>query len=158
MSCVFIVLFLTLLGSNVQGNLLFIYEITGEEITEEKGVTTVVYNWERHEIYLYEDTKEELAFALFTYFFETVTYAMPEGVRVLDVTLDNGHLILNVSEDIMQYGGNTNEHALIAQMIRAALSLIGVEKLTLLIEGELRYLPEGRIIESHAIVISHKNI
>jgi spore germination protein GerM len=67
-------------------------------------------------------------------------------VRVLGVSIIEGCLTLDVSAEILAYGGNANERALIAQLLETAFGLPRVDTLTLTVEGKLVPLPEGRIL------------
>jgi spore germination protein GerM len=94
----------------------------------------------------------EEAFMLFVNLFETASGSIPDNVRVLGVKLEEEHLTVNVSESIMHFGGNANERALINQLLAAAASLPDIKFLTLLVEGELVPLPEGRVVEKLPVI------
>lgn len=70
---------------------------------------------------------------------------VPQDVRVLAVNFDNydGHLTLDVSAEIMNYGGTYFEYYFVKKLIKNATSLEEVCYFTLLVEGELIHLPEG---------------
>jgi hypothetical protein len=71
---------------------------------------------------------------------------VPEGVRLLGVTLALDELIINVSAEINNYGGTCNEKHLLAQIVLTGLKQRGVDAVTLLIEGEPAVLPEGSAV------------
>lgn len=69
---------------------------------------------------------------------------IPEGTEVLSVDIYGGMLLLDVSADILNYGGGSAyELALVRQIMVNAAEIEGVESVTLLIDGERTYLPEG---------------
>jgi hypothetical protein len=80
---------------------------------------------------------------------ESMPYA--EGVKLRGIKLDDETLVLNVSREIMNYGGNANEQALINYLLEAASNVKGINCLTLLVEGELVPLPEGRVVEEYPL-------
>ena len=55
----------------------------------------------------------------------------------------NELLTINVSSDVMNYGGTYFEYRFTQKLIKNALSIEGVSYFTLLVEGELTHLPEG---------------
>ena len=124
-------------------NTRYIYEITAE--ADPQGHA---YVWTRRALLFEKDayTQEEEAFAVFADFFGNGFFCVPEKVKLLAAEIENGCLILNVSEDILRYGGNAYERALVLQLMKTASSFPGIEYLTLLIEGESHPLTEGRII------------
>ncbi|MDR1665173.1 MAG: GerMN domain-containing protein, partial [Clostridiales bacterium] len=128
------------------GQVFYIYEIEAEA-----GERGGAYIWNRREISLEGSTHAENARRLFECFFETAAYCVPSDVRVLSAEMDGDCLVLNVSEDILCYGGNAYETALIAQCEKNAAALPGVEYFTLLIEGELQSLAEGRTVERRPV-------
>ena len=82
----------------------------------------------------------------FEYFFRYGSYGVPEGVEVLGVTFDDGHLILDVCEKILSYGGGSAfELALVAQLEKIAVEVFGAERFNLLIDGEGQSLIYGTI-------------
>ena len=95
----------------------------------------------------------ERAEILFTIFFEDSAYRMtftPMYVQVLAIFFcdDTKHLTLDVSSQILSYGGGTYfEEHLTNRLLRNAQGL-GAVYFTLLIESELRYLPEGTLLNS----------
>jgi len=71
---------------------------------------------------------------------------VPPGVRLLGVWIEHGELIVNVSDEIKNYGGTYNEMRLRTQIVLTGLEMRGVNAVTLLIEGEPGILPEGSTI------------
>jgi hypothetical protein len=89
----------------------------------------------------------QLAFDTFTALFEDEANPLPRNVRVLGTRIRDGVLTVNISEDILIWGGNENEKILIAMLKETALAVPGATRLTLLIEGEVQALAEGRMVE-----------
>ena len=118
-----------------------LYEITGES---PEG-----FLWQRRYIIVSNDNPEKMAQALFVQFFNSASYAVPTGVEVLGAVIESGILVLDVSANILHFGGNANEHALVMQILKNAASLPGINSITLLTEGRLGHLPEGRIVYRH---------
>lgn len=86
----------------------------------------------------------EKAFHVFEGFFsDGLSASIPAETKVLQVTINEDLLILNVSREIKNYGGTANEEALTRQLVETALAMPGIAKVTLLIEGKEDYLPEG---------------
>ena len=98
-------------------------------------------------------THEEKAFIVFSCLFNMSPYCVPDGVRVRGVKIENDCLTVNVSEEILLYGGCAYENALAAQCIKTAAALPSVKKLTLLIGSILRPLPEGTMIFEQDLLI-----
>lgn len=94
---------------------------------------------------------EERAFILFQAFFEGEHVGfVPDGVRLLNVQSKNGVLYVDVSREILAYGGSYYERCLISQIVRTALDMDGVDSVTLLIEGEVCALAEGSFIDGES--------
>lgn len=72
----------------------------------------------------------------------------PQNVTILDVFFhrEYAHLIVNVSAEILSYGGTTFEHYLVEKLLLNATALGQVGTFTLLIEGQPRHLPEGILL------------
>jgi hypothetical protein len=94
-----------------------------------------------------DDSAARLAYDIFTALFGSEDSPLPADTRVLGVRFRSGVLTVNVSEEILSVGGNENERLLVAALVEAAHGVPGAAHLTLLIEGELRPLPEGRIVD-----------
>ena len=98
-----------------------------------------------------------IAEILFTNLFENVSgkiSLMPEDVKLLGVEISDGTLNLNVSSEILGYGGTAYENALAGQIMRTASEIDGVTKLSLLIDGEIRPLCEGSVLENEKVPIT----
>jgi hypothetical protein len=95
-----------------------------------------------------DDSEARFAFDIFTAFFNDEDNPIPSDVRVLGVRFNDGALTVNVSEEILAFGGNENERLLVKALTCAARGVPGASYLTLLIEGELRPLAEGRVVEN----------
>ncbi len=93
-------------------------------------------------------TSEEKASILFENLFykwnrEGVWTAVPRNTTLIGLQLAEGHLVINVSKEIKEYGGSSWEQMVEIQLLDTAFSLPTVEQVTLLIEGKLDALPEG---------------
>jgi hypothetical protein len=77
----------------------------------------------------------------FTAFFAQEGY---EGINVRSVTVSEGHIIVDVCGGIMRIGGNAAEREMVEGLLTIASEMEGVKSLTVLIEGRLRTLTEGR--------------
>ena len=97
------------------------------------------------------EPEPEKIFALFENYFASENISAPKNVSVLGIKIDGGHLILNVSAEILNYGGNANERELIKELLDTAASVEGVTAFTLLVSGELVTLPEGRELDNYKI-------
>jgi len=100
-------------------------------------------------------TVENRALVIFTEIFnninpEKMIYA-PPNVSILGISFHAAasHLIINLSVDIMNYGGTHNEYMLIQKLLANAASMADVRYLTILIEGQEQYFPEGTLISLH---------
>jgi spore germination protein GerM len=102
------------------------------------------------------EKEPEAVYNLFVSYFESENISAPEDVRVLGVKINDDHLILNVSGEIANYGGNANEQNLIAELLHTAASIDGITYFTLLTEGELTTLPEGRTVENLSTALCHQ--
>ena len=88
----------------------------------------------------------EEAFVVFDNLFREHSYCIPPHVRVLNARVEGGVLTLDVSGDILLYGGSAYEANLKAQILRNSYGIPGVNKVTLSIGGQYRPLPEGNEI------------
>lgn len=99
------------------------------------------------------------AFVVFSQIFDNVNedkmLFVPGGVKILDVFFDVGqaHLTVNLSADISAYGGTFFESKLVEKIFANVRGIGDVEFLTILIEGELRYLPEGTLIHKNSLAL-----
>ena len=86
------------------------------------------------------------AWVVFTQIFELDDFDfVPSDVQVLDVYFDAacGTLVLDLSQEAINYGGTYFEYRFTQKLIKNALSLPGVRYFTVLIEGQLQEFPEG---------------
>lgn len=105
------------------------------------------FYWDTEKVKVKSKNPEEIAFTIFENYFKTKN---SNNVAVLDTNIIKGVLHLNVSKEISNYGGATNEINLVNSLVRTAVEIKGIEELTLLIEGEEGYLPEGSIIKNES--------
>lgn len=93
---------------------------------------------------------EEKAFILLESLFDNVNVNInyiPEGTKVLNVYFDKGNLIVNLSKEIKSYGGgSTYEVGLIKQILYTLFELNEVFNITIFIDGQLDYFPEGSLV------------
>ena len=105
------------------------------------------FNISPFEIYIPENNlQEETAVAPEEEVLAVFSCKMPEGVKIIGIYINESNLILNISGDINLYGGNAFEQELVARLLDAASKIPGIETLTILTEGQLIPLPEGRLI------------
>ena len=104
------------------------------------------FHWKRIPV-LTADTTEGSPRTAFEHFFRYGCYGVPENVKVLDVSLLEGLLTVNVSKDILSYGGSAFERALVEQLTKIAAEIPGTERFTLTIDGVLRPLIQGTEID-----------
>lgn len=71
------------------------------------------------------------------------TYRFPKGTNALKATLTGDSLNLCVSPEILNYGGSFHEQMIRSQIIKTALDIEGVNKVSLYINGEQPFLAEG---------------
>ncbi len=91
---------------------------------------------------------EEYAYILFDNLFsEKQASFVPDGVAVLGAEFVDGHLVLNVSEEINNHGGAYYEERLVSYILKTAFAINEVESFSLMIDGELGVLSEGLILE-----------
>lgn len=109
--------------------------------------------WDIEKVYINKNLNlEGQIYKLFTKFFNNPkNIYSPKDVQVLDVTLIDDLLLINVSREIMNHGGNFYTNALKKQIVRTALSIEQVNRVTLCIESETYLLPEGIAIENESI-------
>ena len=69
---------------------------------------------------------------------------IPSQTEILSVQWYGNELVVDVSKEIISYGGgNAMEYAIVGELLEAAFSIPEVESFTLLIEGKEDCLPEG---------------
>ena len=71
------------------------------------------------------------------------TVGIPQGTRLLGVWRDHDTLFLNVSREILDYGGAANGRLLRGQLLRNAAEVYGAACLVVLVEGAEVVWPEG---------------
>ena len=105
-------------------------------------------DWHTEEITFHGSfTAEQEAYLLMDDFFTSgLAVSVPQGVSVIGVKIEEDTLTVNVSRQILQYGGTANENILLAQFLKTALDMPGIHKVTLLVDSFLRPLPEGSLI------------
>jgi len=108
------------------------------------------FHWRRISISA-SDTSEAHAHTAFEHFFKYGSYAVPQNVKMLNVSLLDGLLTVDVSEDILSYDGSAFEQALTKQLIKIAAEIPTVERFTLTTEGALRPLIHGTKIDGISI-------
>lgn len=102
-------------------------------------------------------TNEQTAYFIYANLFEHYnTDRLPfisEGVKLLSVKINNGHLIINISHEIADYGGGTSfERSLVNTIVKNAYQIDGVTKISILIEGNAYGLPEGTDIAEISVL------
>jgi len=86
------------------------------------------------------------AWVVFSEIFERGEFDfVPRDVRVIGVDFEPAHgiLTLNLSHEVLNYGGTYFEERFTQKLIKNALNLPDVRYFTLLVEGELQEFPEG---------------
>lgn len=76
---------------------------------------------------------------------EIVNY-IPDGTELLDVKIDNSHLILNFNSNLKNYGGSHYELAMIRQILFNVFEIKEISEVTILIKGKSEYLAEGSLV------------
>jgi spore germination protein GerM len=107
-----------------------------------------------NEVILLEDnlTLEEEIKNLFDIFFKSEKNLFSaDGLNVLDVKIENGTLLLNVSKEVNNISGNFHTVSFIKQVIKTSLDINAVNKVTLYIDNILTCLPEGLSIEEESV-------
>lgn len=76
---------------------------------------------------------------------------IPKGIELIYTETINDELIFNVSKEIKSFGGGcAYEICLIKQILHTVFQVDEINKVTMLIEGDLNYLPEGSIINGYS--------
>lgn len=68
---------------------------------------------------------------------------IPKNTDLINTKIVSDHLFINVTKDILNYSGSYYENILLSQIAKTALSIDGINYVTILVEGELVYFPEG---------------
>ena len=73
---------------------------------------------------------------------------VPPDVRILDIIFhaEYAHLILNLSTDILNFGGTHFEYRLISKLLVNAANIREAGYFSVWIDGQRQYLPEGTIV------------
>ena len=100
-----------------------------------------------------DGSAEDHARVAFEYFFANGRYGVPESVEVLDIRLEGTSLTVDVSDAILSYGGSAFERALVAQLIKIAGEVPGVDRFTLAIENEAGVLVYGTVCKSALLAL-----
>lgn len=74
---------------------------------------------------------------------------IPKNVTVTNILYINGSLDIELSEDILDYGGTAWEIAMVDQILATVFSIEEIERFTLLIKGDRKILVEGTIINEY---------
>ena len=80
---------------------------------------------------------------------------VPPDVRILDIFFhaEYAHLILNLSADILNYGGTHFEYRLINKLLINAAGIEEVGYFSVWIDGQRRYFPEGTEILNNSLAL-----
>ncbi|MDR2183036.1 MAG: GerMN domain-containing protein [Clostridiales bacterium] len=102
---------------------------------------------------------EDRAIVVFSEIFDNadadkMIYAPPQ-VRILDIIFHGAasHLVVNLSAEILNYGGTHFEDRLIYKLLINAAGIGNVAYLTILIDGRPQYFPEGTIILKNSLAL-----
>jgi len=73
---------------------------------------------------------------------------VPKDVHIIDVFFSEeyAHLVINLSAEMLNYGGTYFEYRLVEKLIANAAALEEVAYFTILTEGQSLHLPEGTLI------------
>jgi spore germination protein GerM len=105
-------------------------------------------------VFVSKFTKQEKLMLIFDNFFNRcdnneISF-VPKGTKLKNVKLYDGHLDVDVSEHIKAYGGGTAwEQALMEGLLLTAFVIDDVTDVTLYIEGQVEYLPEGTMLSKY---------
>lgn len=96
-------------------------------------------------------SKEEKTKYIFTRLFEGDSkqniYTFPKGIDIYSVLFKDDLLIINISGNILYYNqGSYYETILKNKIVRTALNIKNINKVTLLIEGDIGQLRKGSMI------------
>ncbi|MCL2855131.1 MAG: GerMN domain-containing protein [Defluviitaleaceae bacterium] len=92
-------------------------------------------------------TTEQQAWVVFSKIFNNINpdkmTFVPPNVQILNIWFENGALTLNLSSDVIKYGGTYFEHRFVEKLLKNAAQLPASHYITILTEGRARHLPEG---------------
>ncbi len=74
---------------------------------------------------------------------------IPKDVILTHILYINGSLEIEVSDDILDYGGTAREIAMVDQILATVFSFEEIDSFTLLVKGERKFLVEGTIINGY---------
>ena len=97
-------------------------------------------------------TTEEKAMILFTTLMENkCEYAtfVPEGTKLIWVVVADERLIVNISNEALNYGGTANEAYFVEQIVNTAYSIQQIRSIMLYVDGKEASLPEGTDFTSY---------
>jgi len=103
-------------------------------------------------------TTENRALVVFTEVFNNIDpdkmIFAPRDVVVLDVFFfsEYSHLVINLSAEIMMYGGTYFEYRLVEKLLANAAAMPDVAHFTVWVDGQPTYLPEGTRINAVNVV------
>jgi len=83
------------------------------------------------------------AWIMFLHLFNSGQDFVPENVEILSIWLEDGVLTLNLSAEVMEYGGTYFEYRFVNLILETAATLPYPNYLTVLVEGVAQHLPEG---------------
>ncbi|TCK90496.1 sporulation and spore germination protein [Natranaerovirga hydrolytica] len=120
----------------------YYYKDTSNQMIFEK------YDCVDQELYLLEEQVNMTCNELFNNPYSHITL-IPNGTEVVSVSIEEGHLELVVTNDIMNYGGNAREWSMVNQILATVFSIKEVERLTIYIEETGYLFPEGTSIKAY---------
>lgn len=68
---------------------------------------------------------------------------IPENTKFINATVIDDHIIINISSEILNHGGNLYESVMLSQIFKTGLNLPNINYVTILINGKYVYMPEG---------------
>ncbi len=74
---------------------------------------------------------------------ENLYSEMPDNTKLLGCEVKDGNAILNFDRSFVNYGGSTREEGIINQLAYTLRQVHGVNRITILVDGEGAELPEG---------------
>ena len=86
-------------------------------------------------------SEEELAHALLTALFDRKNSAnfAPPGTQILTLIINDNHLIVNLSKDILGFGETYYEDCLRRQIVKTALTIPKIDTITVLVNNSNYY-------------------
>ena len=68
---------------------------------------------------------------------------LPEGTELIGSDIKDDMIVLDISKEIMNYGGNAREEGILRQILYSMAQIEGVKKVKILVGGKATNLPEG---------------